>query len=309
MTKKIIFHIGLHKTATTSLQVDTFPKIRELNYLPMQLDPVRTYINHVLACDPIYYPGSTKAAPLKAHFVANKVNLVSSESLSGPAWVGVAQRGIDHRSPVLSNLSFDFKEAEILLILRRQDGYARSMYRQYIKSGGTFTMARFLGSDLELGSPLFSLDRFSYSPYVDALQRHFDGKIHVMFFEELLADSAKFFGKLSTILDCSSELPIPGNRNSSRLGSRGLALSRLLNRIFRGPLNPGAPLPGIPVKRKGVWVVESPVSLIQDHWPGKSPEQSESERTLCAALLERSKADNIKLAELVNQDLGKLGYY
>jgi len=275
----------------------------------MKNAPVRAYIDHALACDPIYYSTSSKASKVKELLVADKTNLFSSEALSGPAWVGVAQRGIDHRTPVLQNLSHDFGDASILLILRRQDGYARSMYRQYVKAGGTHSMARFFGIGPNAASPLFSPDRFRYTPFVRALKARFTGNVNVLFFEQLLSDSAYFLDELSRMLDCPGPLEEPGKRNSSKLGSRGLSISRGLNRIFRGPLNPAAPIPGIPLRRKGRWRLENPVALLQDHWPGNSPKQSPIELSICQSLLEDCKEDNQALAAEVDRDLSVFGYY
>jgi len=310
-TPRILFHIGLHKTATTSLQVDTFPKISELNYLPATSASVRNYLNHVLACDPIYYSASSCASDLSPQLDENRLNLISSEALSGPAWVGVAQRGIDHRSPVLQNLKHDFPEAEILLILRRQDGYARSMYRQYVKSGGVASMARFLGMDSSQPDrpPLFARNRFYYASYVKELRRQFPAGVHVLFFEQFVSRPEEFLGKLAVILRTSNKLVSPGRRNSTRLGSRGLWVSRHLNRWFRNSLNPSALLPGLPRRRNGRWTSVSPVAILQDHWPGKAPTQSAFEKTLCETLLQNCYSDNRELAELLGVDLSGSGYY
>jgi len=308
---KIVFHIGLHKTATTSLQVDTFPGIPEVNYLPNGSPVVQSYLNQVLACDPIYYPSSTGKRELQSLLDQNKFNLVSSEALSGPAWVGVAQRGIDHRSPVLENLSYDFPQAEIILILRRQDAFARSIYRQYVKAGGTASMARFLGVSKSHPehSPMFARDRFFYEPYVRSLNKKFPAGVHVLFFEQLITDPDAFLSTLAEIFQTDGDLVFPGKRNSSRLGSRGLWLSRQLNRFFRNALSPNALFPGLPIRRNGRWTSISPVAVLQDNWPSKAPAQSAAEEAICDGVLENCRSDNFRLAELLGVDLSAHGYY
>lgn len=311
----MILHIGLHKTATTSLQVDTFPKLRGVCYLGPGEPEVKRYVNEVISVEPMYRDHTDAAAAnLRQRLSLSEVNLISSEALSGPAWVGVSQRGIDHRQSVITNLQRDFPNAYILLILRRQDQYARSIYRQYVKTGGTASMRKFFG--LQTGSndpadnpPLFSRHRFEYSPFVRELQRSFPGRVKVIPFELMQQDTTQFLKRVCQAIGTEAPSSPPSRLNRTRLGSTGLHVSRMLNRLFRSQLNPGGFLPGIPVRLRGRWLWINPVQLLQDYWPFGQAHQSAEERDLCTLILRRSAQDNRKLAAIINEDLHQFGYW
>ncbi|MEM7220617.1 MAG: hypothetical protein AAF515_19805 [Pseudomonadota bacterium] len=326
---RVVFHIGLHKTATTSLQVDTFPTLSGINYLGPGHPAVAHYVNTVIARDPIHHgafpiktqptgvataAGAADDAPpvdqqavtaLREALQTGETNLVSSEALSGPAWVGVTQRGIDHRTPVLLNLLQDFPDAELLLIIRRQDDYAKSMYRQYVKSGGTRPLAQFLGANGH--TPLFAPDRYRYAALVDALQRSF-ARVRVIPFELLRENEGQFLGTVSDFLGAPPPDKPMSRRNSTRMGSAGLNLCRVLNRLFTSPLNPAGVLPGIPIRRGGGWRTLSPVALLQDHWPSTRAKTSAAHQALFATVLAEANSDNRRLEALIDQDLARYGY-
>ena len=100
------------------------------------------------------------------------------------------------------------------------------------------------------------------------------------------------------------------NVNRSRLGSMGLEVSRILNRLFRSPLNPGGVLPGIPrPRRTGEWWSVSPVLMLQDHWPGTGSVAAGSRLgRVCAELLAGEAARNKLLQDELNLDLKRYGY-
>ena len=266
---------------------------------------VRAYVDSVIASDPIYHAEEPRVAlaPLLSN---DGLNVLSSEALSGPAWVGVAQRGIDHRSPILQNLQQDFPHARFLLVVRRQDHYARSMYRQYIKTGGTQSLRRFFG---EGTTPLFSADRFRYAPYVERIRSMFDNRLDVVPFELLRNEPKRFLAAIGRVLDVTPPT-LPATRsNATRMGSRGLTICRWLNHAFRGPLNPDAPLPGIPLRRGGKLGWHNPSNLLQDHWPAKRVRYSAADEAFYARLLADCAQDNRRLQAHVDEDLGELGYF
>src|SRR5688572_9638241 len=111
--------------------------------------------------DPIYFDSTHSRVVLEGALSANKVNVISSESLSGSLYSAGGKRDLDHRHSIIENLQRTLPEAKIMLVLRRQDQFARSVYRQYIKRGGVLDPAEFFGLDGHR-SAYFPKDRFRY---------------------------------------------------------------------------------------------------------------------------------------------------
>ena len=266
---KVVVHIGLHKTATTTLQRQVFPVLPGLNFIDSALSAAADIIYAFQVQDPIYFDSSHARVVLQGTFSTIKVNLISSEGLSGSLYSAVGKRDLDHRHSIIENLQRTLPEAKIMLVLRRQDQYAKSVYRQYIKRGGVLDPAAFFGLDSQEGA-CFPRDRFRYREYVRVLKHRFPAGVHVGIFEEFAESPSTFLERMCRFLEME---PIDNWQlqkiNRSRLGSTGLEVSRVLNRLFRSPLNPGGVLPGIPRRRRtGKWWSVSPVFMLQDHWPG-----------------------------------------
>jgi hypothetical protein len=307
---KVAVHIGLHKTATTTLQRRIFPNLPGLKFIDSARSAAADIIYALQVQDPIYFDSAHARIVLLSTFSPEKVNLISSESLSGSLYSAVGKRDLDHRHSIIKNIQRTLPEAKIILVLRRQDQYARSVYRQYIKRGGVLDPDAYFGLDSQ-GGAYFPRDRFRYPEYVRALKQRFPAGVHVGIFEEFAESPSTFLERLCGFLEVKSinswQLP---KINRSRLGSAGLEVSRILNRLFKSPLNPGGVLPGLPRRRRmGKWWSVSPVFMLQDHWPGtgRVPIDSRLGRA-CAKLLAEETARNRLLQGELNIDLGRYGY-
>lgn len=310
MTARVFLHIGLHKTATTSLQQQLFPYIPNLRYLGVQQPNMRQFIDRVTKQDPIYFDPVAATGLLDSEMV-DKTVLLSAESFSGPPFSGERERGLDHRKSVVDNLHASFPQAGVILVLRRQDGYAVSMYRQYLKFGGTQTMKRFYGLDDEGGfHGVFSLDRLNYLPYVRYLHELFSGRVQILLFEDFVRNPDFFFGKLESFMDMTLPRPTLSKTNATRLGPVGLELTRRLNFLFRSIHNPGGLVAGIPVLRRGKFTWVNPMPTIHDRWPGKGrlPQDSAIQR-MAQTLLERNKESNRMLDQAYCLGMDRHGYY
>ena len=307
---KIVVHMGLHKTATTTLQRRVFPVLPGLHFVDSARPPVADIVYALQVQDPIYFDSSHSRVVLEGALSADKVNVISSESLSGSLYSAVGKRDLDHRHSIIENLQRTLPEAKIMLVLRRQDQFARSVYRQYIKRGGVLDPAEFFGLDGHEGA-YFPRDRFRYYEYVGVLKNRFPAGVHIGIFEEFAESPSTFLERMCRFLEVEA---IDGGQlqkfNRSRLGSTGLEVSRVLNRLFRSPLNPGGILPGIPLRRhKGKWWSVSPVFMLQDHWPGTGRVADDSRLArVCAKLLADEVARNKLLQDELNLDLERYGY-
>lgn len=306
---EMIVHIGLHKTATTALQNQLFPSCEGVNLLTTERDEVRRFVHMLTRKDELYFD-SREALKAIAPAMGSGVNLLSNESLSGPPYAGVMEGGLDHRASIIGNLSSTFPEARIIIVIRRQNDLCRSLYRQYLKIGGTRNPTRFYGITAGDRDPLMSLDRFYFKRYVDALVKAFPRGVLILTFEEFISNREAFLEKLSDFVGVKvHNIPLT-KENSTKLGAFGLEVTRLANHLFRSYGNPGGMLPGVPVRNtKGVLELRSPISLVHDHWPGKGGVEAGTLFSIGEDILKRVEKDNRELDQAYSLGLRRYGYY
>jgi hypothetical protein len=239
----------------------------------------------------------------------DQVNLLSNESLSGPPYAGVAEGGLDHRSPVLENLRAVFPDARVVLVLRRQDSLARSLYRQYLKVGGTEKVQRFFGIPTAQLRPLISLDRFCFSPFVRGVFESFGSRVLVLTFEQFLRDQRLFLERLCNFIGVQRPNMELSRENATRMGPAGMEVTRLMNRVFRGTLN-RAIVPRLPVRSRGQWKRLSIVELLHDYWPGRPGSRQDSAFSrVTSEIWEMHREDNRRLDEEFRLGLKEFDYY
>lgn len=307
---KIVLHIGLHKTATTTLQEQFFPECEGVRLFTTKDRQMKSFVEYVVKKDPLYFKSEDAHAIISAAVSNKKINLLSNELLSGPPYAGAIDRGLDHRSTILSNLGKVFPEAKVILVLRRQDSLAKSFYRQYLKSGGTRSIYEYLWGKEGVRLPIMSPDRFLFGPYVDEVFRLFPRGGLLMPFEAFVENNEFFLRKITDFIG----VPYPANislrrENATVLGEFGLEVSRILNYLFRNQLNPGGILPGLPSSKKEGSRFISPVQILHDKWPGKSGNMKGLVYHECQKVLENVRQDNRSLDQKYNLGLDRYGYY
>lgn len=306
---EVIFHLGLHKTATGTLQRQFFPACEKLNLLTTSNASTRSFVAYVKCTDPLYFDGAHARSLLSGSLDSATPNLLSNESLSGPPYAGVIEGGLDHRSPILTNIRSTFSNARAIIVLRRQDGLAKSMYRQYLKSGGTRTVRRFYGLSDAPHPPLFSLDRFRFSRYVDAVHEYFPEGVLVLLFENFVTDQENFLGQLTDFVG----IPLPTlslqPENATSLGATGLEMTRIFNHLFRSLLNPAGFIPGVKVTKGGQTRRVTPLQFVHDKWPGRGGSKGGEIARVAAEILEIARADNMELDSRYDLGLKQHGYY
>jgi len=306
----IFLHIGFHKTGTTTLQQHFFPACKGIRFLREKIKDVKRFRWYITRTDPVYFDPTVARNMLSRHFTAHENILLSNEAFSGPPWAGLIEHALDHRSPVVSNLRATFPSAKVILVLRRQDGLARSLYRQYVRSGGTQPMKRFYGFDTSGLPPLVSLDRFRYSPFVETVVQAFPEGVLLLLFEEFQSSPKQFLRKLGAFMEVDLPAIDLPRTNVSSLGPIGMAVSRLLNHFFRSSLNPAGLLPGIPVRISRHVRITSPVAVLHDKWPSRrNVTESGVMSDIPKRIFRSVQQDNRILAERYNLNMSNYCYY
>ena len=306
----IVAHVGLHKTATTTLQRLVFPNLSGVHLVELGTTPTGRAVQRLAVQDPLYFDAARARSDIIRGCCDGATNLISTEGLSGSLYASIGKRDLDHRHSIICNLRASVPETRIMLILRRQDEYARAVYRQYVKLGGVLDPQAFFGGNQGWGAH-FPRDRFRYLEYCMALVESFPAGVHVGVFEEFRQEPVQFLRRVYDFLGTDAEPLLPArSMNRSRLGSTGLDVCRHLNRMFRSPLNPGGLLPGVSRRRtNGEKRVMSPASILQDRWPGTGRVAANSALgRISQRILHEQSECNQQLQRRLGIDLQRYGY-
>lgn len=152
---KVFIHLGIHKTGTTFLQHEIFPKIPNINF--------QRHVN------------------LTTRPVPGKINLFSDENLDGGSYR--VFNNVYHRYNIMENLHTMFPNAKIIICVRDKDKWLRSAWKQY-------TMAYYSYSFEEYCKRLDP--RFTdFDTYIEKLKKLFED-VYVCHFEDLQKDPQSF---------------------------------------------------------------------------------------------------------------------
>ena len=158
---EIYFHVGLGKTASTYLQMDVFPKFKNIHY-------IRT--NRFKKAKEIIAQGK------------HDRYLVSREF----------DRQLEDE---VKKFSADYPDAAPIVIFRRQDGWMASQYRRHVKNGHTYDFKGYF--DVENNNGEWDRKEADFYSKLMILEKHFTKKPLVFFYEELREDQLKVIDKIA----------------------------------------------------------------------------------------------------------------
>jgi hypothetical protein len=244
------------------------------------------------------------------------VPVISFERLSGSPF----SAGYDS-AVIAERLVHIFPEAKVLAVIREQRSMIVSTYKQYVKSGGAVSLARFIASpgSMAMRVPLFDLRYFEY----DRLLRHYSElfgaeRLLVLAYEEFVEDPTAFTAKIAQFAGLPSgakpldSLPFERTPNSSR-SSAAMAVRRRLNRLaVRSELNPAPLFEARIVKQAVRWATRDRLvdKVVDTLLPRPVHERFDSElrRVATAAVGDRYRESNRATSELTGIDLSSYGW-
>ena len=209
---KVIFHIGLHKTATTFLQDDYFPSICSKNgylYNPQ---------NIIFLLDKAYKKGFNNCfdeiAQIKRIFSnTSGVILISDECLSGNSWesFNYFDSSICFLKDICLNVNF-----EILIVLRNQRNLLESLYRHALKHYESISFSKFINyrngnfqkskENIRNVSPRnVDLEKFHFDNILLRIKNHSGIAPIVFFYEDLKYYPEIFFADLDKFFKSNSQ--------------------------------------------------------------------------------------------------------
>jgi hypothetical protein len=232
---RTVFHIGFHKTGTTTLQRGLFPNLPGTAYAGEGAAGTTNVFGRMAenlwsADDGEYLEGTISG------FLEDISHGAEALVASNEGW---SLRPRDGRTPErLRRLAPD---AHVLVCIRDQRTALASLYYMFLTRGGCLSFADWITS------PHFEIDRLRYDVTIGQYQDVFGAeRVRTLVYEDLVADPAGFFTTVARYVrpdlpDGFSAGPVPHEHRS--LSPTGRTSLRIMNRlIVRSSLNPKPPL-------------------------------------------------------------------
>lgn len=187
-----LLHIGYHKTATNWFQRHFYPRVENAAYIHRK--KVRQAFLHDSAL--VFDAGE---AVIALGVQEGSRYILCEEELSGNihsgGLFGFLSKEVGHR------LKAVFPDADVVIFIRNQLDMIGSVYKQYVKEGGTHGPERYLFPAKRLPQsgfqpakvPLFSFDHFDYTALITHYEALFGrDRVHVYLFEDFERDNQGF---------------------------------------------------------------------------------------------------------------------
>jgi hypothetical protein len=302
-----IVHIGHHKTGTTWFQLSFYPTVTSHRLIPHQLVREALIGPNGLNFD------ADRARRLLIEAAGGQPPLLCDERLSGGFLTGGLHGMV--APEVARRIKAVFPDARIVIGIRAQPGMLAAAYSQYVKMGGTFSVKRFLfpdsfflpGSRYRAHAPRFDLAHFDYPPLIKFYFKLFGREqVQVVPFEQFRAAPLRCASALARTLGLRvDESAVSESVRNPSLTKGGLLVMRLLNLFTARRTRDKWYIVHIP----GVFEVRKPVQrALNVLFPGKSTAETLLNKRTLRWIEARFAASNRELAELLDIDLGALGY-
>ncbi len=231
----VYLHVGYPKTATTWFKKRFLPNVQNIRSFEREF--IRQCFHNPGAFD-------FNVEDVKSKFETDSLNdiWISAELLTDRSWTG-GVTGFVTKS-IADRLKLIFPDATIIFFIRNQIDILASFYLQYIKSGGNYSIRKFLypekyytgGAERLLLSPHF----FLYDKIIGYYSQLFGKKkVHIFLYEEFAENPKKFIDSFASKFDLkfdNSKLDF----SNVNMGYRSFLLytRRICNTFSRnGPLN------------------------------------------------------------------------
>lgn len=198
-----IIHIGFPKTATTWLQKEFFPNVKNIEF-----------IDRKTVGDKIVKPNTFEinTQETRIFFESKKANklFICDEMLVGGMDAGFGNgafiKEVGYR---LKNI---FDQAQIIIFIRNQHSMVASAYFQYLIEGGNYSIDRFLNRKKMFGIflkeySLFSFDFFKFDQTISFYKSLFgENNVDVYLFEEFDENPKDFLTKFKEKYDLDIDI-------------------------------------------------------------------------------------------------------
>lgn len=310
-----LVHVGVHRAGSTWLQRSVFRAATGGfgDVLPNSLlfghliEPPGTAFDACRAAE-AFAAFLDAAAEARRGERGRRVPVVSQERLTGYPHAGGRDAG-----ELADRVCAALPDARVLIVTREQRAITRSCYRLYVKIGGPLRPGRYVrplsGSTTRI--PGFDLRQFDFHLLIERYRRHLgDDRVLALPFEHLAEDPSGFVHRIADF--AGAEPPGAVDHVARNAGLRGVALSakRRANRyLIRHPLNPMGRSDRDEINAALLrWATRlgriAPASMHER----VERELDETVERAVAEQADRIAESNRRASELMDLDLGALGY-
>jgi hypothetical protein len=159
--KKIFFHVGLGKVASTYLQYKFFPKLKGIYYVARSNFKKH---NEIIA---------------RTNYQSYLLSLEYDRQLERE----------------LKKFAKNHPQASIIILLRRHDSWIASQYRRYVKNGGAFSFEEFIDVDNDTG--YWEKSVLQFHDKLLFIEHLFGRKPFVLFHDDLKKDNFAFLDRIA----------------------------------------------------------------------------------------------------------------
>lgn len=227
-----LVHIGYHKTATNWFQRTFYPAVSNYRYVHRRRARAAFTEDHAFQFDP-------EAAFARLEIPTAEGLILCEEELSGNlhngGLFGFMSKEIAHR------IKATLPEAQIIIFIRSQTEMIGSVYKQYVKEGGTHSPRRYLFPFDKLDphgfspkkTPLFAFQHYDYRLLINHYREVFGAeRVHVFLYEEFSRNQAAFMTRFIERFGFEVNLEaVPKTRLNVSNKKFSLWVSRLMNRF------------------------------------------------------------------------------
>lgn len=293
---RTFLHLGIHKTGSTFMQERFFPVLNGISYCHCRTR-CRRFIDYLLHADDFEFKADYARELFDADATVDRsLPIVLSDEMF---YAPLTWNGYVHRRRGCDRLAEVFPEGHAAIVLRNQRDLLESLYREYIKNGGTSSWHLFLRKQVAPGY----LHYDSYVSYL--LERFGSGSMTVFFYEDLVLDMEEYLGKWCDTFGVPRDgwdREAATVRSNPAISPGLLAFLRVANRVVSNRRHPELVLP------------RSLHGLLRAGFLRCSTWFKGSNRRLCPDnetmrdLLDGCRDGNRRISGLVARDLSELGY-
>ncbi|MEM9717982.1 MAG: hypothetical protein AAGA10_01955 [Bacteroidota bacterium] len=255
--KALVFHIGLHQTATAFFQEEIFTQLDSWNYMD------RSFIQHNFEFNKLQFEDQTIYQSDAVKTLIEKIPgsrlLFSSEDLTGHPYVSAINRAV-----IAQRLAELSENTQIILFLRGQEdmllshfhnfvlGYAKSFQRvdEFVwKPQMNFTYEMYKEGIMPSTSTLYyntawfnvNINNFKYYELISYYKGLFGDRLHIFLYEDFYTYPETVFTRLGEIL--LEEIPYEIQQKAFKLidpadlNKQTIHKKRLINRVTAGSSN------------------------------------------------------------------------
>lgn len=304
--RRLLLHIGYHKTGTTWLQRVFFCNDESRFVLPWKRFDLNEW---VVAPNGLVFDADALRPSFDAGFEEaerdERIPVISNERFSGnPHSAGWDSRHLADRLRAL------FPEARVLIMIREQQSMIRSIYYQYVREGGPLSLERYLEPPKAGGYrvPLFDFEYYAYHRLIGYYQNLYGpDRVLVLPYEMMRASLDDLTREICAFAGARVPSHLEKEWRNVGLSAPSVALKRRLNLLFvRDRVNPGAPLS---FSRANSLLLRGAAGL-DGLLPAsiREPLEEKVRVHIEAAVGDRYRESNRRTAELTGLDLGAYGY-